>query len=39
MYTYKHTHIGLVRGGDMIKKFGWSDVRGYLAIVSRGGSI
>ncbi|CAI2173332.1 5941_t:CDS:10, partial [Funneliformis geosporum] len=31
-YAIFEGYKGLVNGGDMIKKFGWGDVRGYLAI-------
>ncbi|CAG8433262.1 4144_t:CDS:10 [Diversispora eburnea] len=31
-YAIFEGYEGLVTGGDMIKKFGWADVRGYLAI-------
>ncbi|RIA92061.1 6-phosphofructokinase [Glomus cerebriforme] len=31
-YAIFEGYEGLVNGGDMIKKFGWADVRGYLAI-------
>ncbi|RGB43558.1 6-phosphofructokinase [Rhizophagus diaphanus] len=32
VYAIFEGYEGLVNGGDMIKKFGWADVRGYLAI-------
>ncbi|KAG9288210.1 hypothetical protein G9A89_020516 [Geosiphon pyriformis] len=31
-YAIFEGYEGLVRGGNLIKKFGWGDVRGYLAI-------
>ena len=32
-YAIFNGYDGLVKGGDMIKPFGWEDVRGYLSIV------